>query len=50
MCALRALRLPPRTARIAHYAGISDLQVRVTLAWRCFAYVDLRARYDSVLL
>ena len=27
VCALRALRLPQRTARVAHYARIQDLQV-----------------------
>ncbi len=30
VCALRALRLPQRTARVAHYAGIRDLQVPPT--------------------
>ena len=34
VCALRALRLPPRTPRIAHYAGLSDAQVCPTDAQR----------------
>lgn len=32
VCALRALRLPPRTARVAYYAGVADVQVLPSLA------------------